>query len=97
MQEIQDTMRRPNQRIIGIEDSEDPQLKVPVNTFNKTMEENFSNLKKKMPINIQEADRPPNRLNQKRNFSSHIVITRQTVLKKKSNIKSSKGKRSRKI
>jgi hypothetical protein len=34
-QEIQDTMRRPNLRIIGIEECEDPQLKGPVNLFNK--------------------------------------------------------------
>jgi len=55
IQEIQDTMRRSNLRKIGIEESEDFQLKSPVNIFNKIIEENFSNLKKEMPINIQEA------------------------------------------
>jgi hypothetical protein len=50
IQEIQDTMRRPNLRIIGIEESEDSQLKGPVNIFNKTIEENFPNLKKEMPM-----------------------------------------------
>ena len=69
IQEIQDTMRRPNLRIIGIEESEDSQLKGPVNIFNKIIEENFPNLKKEMPMNIQEAYRTPNRLDQKRNFS----------------------------
>jgi hypothetical protein len=34
-QNIQDTMRRSNLRIIGIEESEDSQLKWPVNIFNK--------------------------------------------------------------
>ena len=38
-QEMQDTMRRPNLRIIGIEDSEDSQLKGAVNIFNKIIEE----------------------------------------------------------
>ena len=52
IQEIQDTMRKPNLRIIGIEESEDSQLKGPVNTFNKIIEENFPNLKKEMPMNI---------------------------------------------
>jgi hypothetical protein len=42
-QEIQDTMERPNLRIIGIEESEDSQLKGPANIFNKIMEENFPN------------------------------------------------------
>ena len=69
IQEIQDTMRRPNLRIIGIEESEDSQLKGPVNIFNKIIEENFPNLKKEMPMNIQEAYRTPNRLDQKRNSS----------------------------
>ena len=51
IQEIQDTMRRPNLRIIGIDKSEDSQRKEPVNTFNKIIGENFPNLKKKMPLN----------------------------------------------
>jgi hypothetical protein len=46
IQEIQDTMRRPNLRIIGIEEGENSQLKGLVNIFNKIIEENFSNLKR---------------------------------------------------
>ena len=46
VQEIQDTMRRPDLRIIGIEESEDSWLKGPVNILNKITEENFPNLKK---------------------------------------------------
>jgi hypothetical protein len=34
-------MRRPNLRIIDTEDSEDSQIKRPVNIFNKIIEENF--------------------------------------------------------
>jgi hypothetical protein len=45
-------MRRQNLRIIGIEESEDSQLKGPVNIFNKIIEENFPNIKKEMPMNI---------------------------------------------
>ena len=41
-------MRRPNLRIIGIEENEDAHLKGPVLVFNKIMEENFPNLKKDM-------------------------------------------------
>ena len=50
-------MRRPNLRIIGIEESEDSKLRGPVNIFNKIIEENFPNLKKEMPMNIQKAYR----------------------------------------
>jgi hypothetical protein len=35
IKKIQDTMRRPNLRIIGIEENEDFQHKGPVNIFNK--------------------------------------------------------------
>jgi hypothetical protein len=62
-------MRRPNLRIICIDENEDFQLKGPVNIFNKIIEENFPNLKKVMPMNIQEAYRTPNSLDQKRKSS----------------------------
>ena len=55
IQEIQDTRKRPNLRIIGIEKSKDSQLKGPVYIFNRIIEENFPNLKKEMPMNIQQA------------------------------------------
>jgi chromosome segregation ATPase len=55
IQEMQHTMRRPNLRIIGIEESKDSQLKGPVSIFNKIIEENIPNLKKEMSMNIQEA------------------------------------------
>jgi hypothetical protein len=60
IQEIQDTMRIPNLRKIGIDKKENSQFKGPVNIFNKIIEENFPNLKKEMPMNIQEAYRTPN-------------------------------------
>ena len=53
IQKIQDTMRRLNLRIIGREESEDSQIKGPVNIFNRIIEENFPNLKKEMPRNIK--------------------------------------------
>jgi hypothetical protein len=57
IQENQDTMKRPNLRIIGVEESEDSQHKGPVNIINKILEENSFNLKKEMPINRQEGHR----------------------------------------
>ena len=75
-------MRRPNLRIIGVDENEDFQLKGPANIFNKIIEENFPNLKKEMPMNIQEAYRTPNRLEQKRNSSLHIIIRTTNALNK---------------
>jgi hypothetical protein len=43
IQEIQDTMRRPNLRL-RVDENEDFQIKGPANNFNKIIEENFPNL-----------------------------------------------------
>jgi hypothetical protein len=69
IQEILDTIRKPNLQIIGVDENKDFQLKGLANIFNKLIEENFPNVKKQMPMNIQEAYRTPNRLDQKRNYS----------------------------
>jgi hypothetical protein len=72
--------------------NEDFQLKGTVNIFNIITEENFPNLKKQMPINIQEAYRPPNRLNEKRNSSGQIIIRTTNALKKDRILKSASDK-----
>ena len=86
------TMRKPNLRIIGIDESEDLQLKGPANIFNKIMEENFPNLKREMPMNILEAYRTPNRLDQNRNTSRHIIIKTPNVLNKERILKAVREK-----
>jgi hypothetical protein len=67
-------MKRPNLRIIGIEGSKDSQLKGIKNIFNKSIEENFSNIKKEMTMNVYKVYGPPNRLGQKCKSSYHITI-----------------------
>jgi hypothetical protein len=52
IQKIQDTMKRPNFRIIGIGENKDSQLKGPENAYNKIIEEKFPNLKKEMVIKV---------------------------------------------
>ena len=68
------------------------QLKGPANTFNKIIEENFPNLMKEMPMNIQEAYRTPNRLDQKRHSSCHIIIRTTSALNKDRILKAVRGK-----
>jgi hypothetical protein len=60
MQELTDSIKRPNQRLMGIE-GEEMQAKGIHNIFNKIKTENFPNLEKAMPIQVQEASRTPNR------------------------------------
>lgn len=68
--------------IVGIEECQGSKLKGPINIFNKTVDENFHNLKKKMSINIQEVYRTQNRLDQTRNSSPHIVIIKANAQNK---------------
>jgi hypothetical protein len=82
IQEIQDTVRRPNLKIIGIDESKVSQHKGPVNIFNKIIEEKFPNLKKEMPMNIQETYRITNRVVQKTNSSCHIILRTTNAPKK---------------
>jgi hypothetical protein len=42
--------------------------------FNKEIAENFPNLEKELFIQVQEASRTPNRLNQNRTSPWHIII-----------------------
>jgi hypothetical protein len=66
MQEFTDSIKKPNLRIMGIEEREEVQGKGIRNIFNKIITENFPNLEKAIPIQIQEASRTPNRLDQNR-------------------------------
>jgi hypothetical protein len=74
MQELTDSIKRPNLRIMGIEEGEELQAKGILNIANKIITENFPNLQKVMPIQVQEASRTPNRLDQNRTYPQHIVI-----------------------
>jgi septation ring formation regulator EzrA len=67
MKELTDSIKRPKLRIMGIEEDE-LQAKEDCNIFNKIIIENFPNLEKTMPIQVQKASRTPNRLDQNRTF-----------------------------
>ena len=71
-------MKRPNLRIIGVEEGEELRIKSPENISNKTIEENFSNLKNNIPMKVQEAYRTLNRLDQKKS-PCHIIIKTQNI------------------
>jgi hypothetical protein len=75
-------MRSPNLSIIDIEENEDSQLKGSQISSKKIVEENFPNLKKEIPKNIKETYRTPNSLDEKRNFSCHIIIKTPNTLNK---------------
>jgi hypothetical protein len=70
-----------------------PNLKGQQNIFNKIIEENFPNLKKKeIPMNIQEVYRTPNRLDQNRNSSHYIIVKTPNAQNKERILKGEKVK-----
>jgi vancomycin resistance protein YoaR len=87
MQEVTDSIKRPNLRIMGIEEGEEVQAKGVPNIDNKIITENFPNLEKSMPIQVQEASRISNRPDQNRTTPWHVIIkttsteTRERILK----------------
>jgi hypothetical protein len=74
MQELTNSIKRPNLRIMGIEEGEEVQAKGICNIFNKIITANFPNLEKTMFIQEQEVSRTPNRPDQSRTTPQHIII-----------------------
>jgi hypothetical protein len=54
MQELRSPIKRPNLRIMGIEEGEAVQAKGKHNIFNKIITENFPNLKKELTIQVRK-------------------------------------------
>jgi hypothetical protein len=74
VQELTDSIKRPNVRIMDIEEGEEGQEKVIRNIFNKIITENFPNIENTMPVQVQEASRTPSGLDQNRATPGHFII-----------------------
>jgi hypothetical protein len=83
MQELTDSTKRPNLRIMGIKEGEQVQAKGMCNTFNQIITENFPNLEKTMPIQVQEASRTPKTPDQKRTTPQYIIKKTSTENKER--------------
>jgi ribosomal protein L39E len=87
MQELIDSIKRPNLRIMDIEEGEEVQAERMDNIFNKIITEKFPNLEKSIPIQMQGASRTPNKPDQNRTIPQHIIIkttnteTQERILK----------------
>jgi hypothetical protein len=73
MQELSDSIRRPNLRIMCNEEGEEAHAKGIHSMSNKIITENFPNLKKVLQSDT-EASRTPNRLDQNRTSPWHTII-----------------------
>jgi hypothetical protein len=88
MKELTDSIKRPNLRIISIEEGEEVQVKGICNIFNKIIAENFPNLEITMPIQTQEASSTPNRMT-----PWHIIIKTTSTQNKKRILKAVREKK----
>jgi hypothetical protein len=59
---------------MGIKKGKQVQVKGVSNILNKIIAENFPNLEKEMPIQVQESSRTPNRYDQNRTSQWHIIV-----------------------
>ena len=64
------------------------------NLFEKIMKENFSNLVKELDMQVQDAQRVPNKLDPRRNTPRHIIITLPKIKDKERILKAARENKS---
>ena len=89
LRDLWDNIKCTNIRIIGVPEEEEKKKEYE-KIFEVILVENFPNMEKEIVNQVQEAQRVPYRINQRRNMPRHILI-KQTKTKHKENIKNSKG------
>ena len=91
LRSLWDKFKHNNIHIIGMLEREQKEQKIK-KLFEKLMKENSPNLVKEIDIQVQEAQRVPNKMDLKRTTPKHIIITMPKVKDNKKNLKSSKRK-----
>jgi hypothetical protein len=97
VQELSNSIKRPNLRIMGIEEGEEVQAKGICNIFNKIIAEIFPNLNKELPIQLQETSRTPNRLYQNRNSPWHVIVKNIQHREQRKNIEACKREKTNNV
>ena len=86
LQEITDSMKRSNVRIIGIPEGVEKNRGLE-EIFEQIVAENFPNLARETNIHVQEAERTPPKLNHDKPTPRHVIVqftnirSKDTVLK----------------
>ena len=85
-----DISKCTNIQIIGMpEEEEEQEIE---NLFENIMKENFPNLAKEIDIQVQEAQRIPNKLDPKRTTTRHIIIKSPEIKDKERILKAAREK-----
>jgi hypothetical protein len=90
MQDIWDTMKRPNLLIMAVDKEQEIQTKGTDKLFNRLIAEKFPNIKKERVTQVQEAYRTPKCKPPLPNISRHIIIKTMSTQNKKRILKAAK-------
>jgi len=93
IQEICDNIKKPNLRVIGIEEGIEIQTRGMSNLLDEIITENFPELKKETDIQIVDAYRTPNIQNHSRPTPRHIVMKISNIQNKEKILKATREKR----
>ena len=88
---LRDNFKRCNVHIIGVPDREEKEQEIG-NLFEKIMRENFPNLVKEVDMQVQEAQRVPNKMDAKRPTLRHIIIKMLKIKDKERILKAAREK-----
>ena len=87
-----DNFKHSNTRITGVTEGEEKEQEMG-NLFEKIMKENFPNLVKEMDMQVQEAQRIPNKMDAKRPTPRHIIIKMSKVKDKERILRTAREKK----
>ena len=86
-----DNFKCSNMWVIGVPEGEEEEQDTE-NLFEQIMKENFPILAKEIDLQVQEAQRIPNKLNPRRNTPRHIIITWPKIKEKERILKAVRKK-----
>ena len=92
LRDLWDNIKRNNIRIIGVPEGEEKN-KGTEKIFEKIIVENFPNMGKEIVNHVQEAQRVPYRISQRRNTPRHILIKVSKIKYKEQILKAAREKK----
>ena len=87
-----DNFKKYNVHLIGMPEGEEKEQEIG-NLFEKIMKENFLNLVKEIDMQVQEAQRVPNKIDARRATPRHIIIIMLKVVDKERILKAAGEKK----
>ena len=89
MRSLWDNFKHTNILIIGVPEGEEKEQEIG-NLSEKIMKENFPNLVKEIDMQVQEAQRVPNKMDAKRPTARYIIINMPKVKDKERTLKAAR-------